>query len=100
MTLHADLYEPAGGGETKPAIVASHEEGRDRSVWMPIAKEFTDRGFTFLAVDLRGHGKSRMQGGEDLAPRVEARDAELFAVMANDVRAAVDYVRGTVLADG
>ena len=33
MALHADLYEPAGGGETKPAVVACHEEGRDRSVW-------------------------------------------------------------------
>ncbi len=100
MTLKAQLYEPRGGGETKPAIVALHMEGADCTTWAAVAPEFARRGFSLLAVDMRGHGGSRTQGGEDLGPKVDARDPDLFNAMVNDALAGVAYARGSLLADG
>lgn len=100
LTLAADLHEPAGGGETKPAVLALHNEGGDRTVWNRLGDLLSDNGVTVLAVDLRGHGGSRKQGEEDLGARAEAGDAELWKSMDEDVKAGLSWLRGTLLADG
>ncbi len=99
LRLHALLREPAGGGETKAAVVALHGAKEDLAAWAPAADLLVAHGVTVLAVDLRGHGGSRKQGEEDLGPRAEAGDPALWAAVPNDAAAALLYVRGTVLAD-
>jgi dienelactone hydrolase len=109
LVLAADLSEPSGGGEGKPAVVALHAEGGDRSMWKETAARFASHGYSFLAVDLRGHGGSKVQKGTDpkpddpgtdLSPRVAARDPQLFSAMSRDVSASVKYLRATLLCDG
>lgn len=109
LVLAADLYEPAKGGEKKPAVVALHAEGGDRSMWKDVAAVFQEHGMSVLAIDVRGHGGSKIQKGTDpkpddpgtdLSPRVAARDPELFSVMWRDAAAGVKYLRATLLADG
>ena len=100
MKLAADLFEPAGGGEGKGAVVALHHEGGDRKAWTPLGELLSKHGISLLALDLRGHGGSRTQAGEDLGPRAEARDPALWKAMAADVEAGLRYLRGTLLADG
>ncbi len=109
LVLAADLYEPSKGGEGKPAVVALHAEGGDRSMWKEVAALFQARGYSVLAVDLRGHGGSRVQRGTDpkpddpgtdLSAQAAARDPALFSAMGRDVAAGVKYLRATLLADG
>lgn len=109
LVLAADLYEPAGGGEGKPAVVAIHAEGGDRTTWKDVAGEFASLGFSVLALDMRGHGGSRVQrgtdpkegdAGTDLSARAAAHDPELFAAMWRDAAAGVKYLRASLLADG
>src|SRR5262245_4453701 len=68
LVLAADLYEPSNGGEGKPAVVALHAEGGDRTMWKETAKLFQSHGYSVLALDLRGHGGSRVQKGTDPKP--------------------------------
>lgn len=100
VRIAADLHEPAGGGEGKPAVLALHHEGGDRSAWRKAAALLAEHGISTLALDLRGHGGSRSQNGADLGPRAEARDPELWKAMAQDVQAGLRFLRGTLLADG
>jgi len=38
-----------------------HGFGEDRSAWKDLSKQLLSRGFAVLAVDLRGHGQSRIK---------------------------------------
>jgi pimeloyl-ACP methyl ester carboxylesterase len=69
----------------------------DRSAWAPVAERFREAGIDFLAIDLRGHGASRFQNGEDLGKLVKARKPEHFLAMYRDALAAWRYLqeRGT-----
>jgi pimeloyl-ACP methyl ester carboxylesterase len=109
LVLAADLYEPEKGGEGKPAVVAIHAEGGDRTMWKDAAALFQSHGFSVLALDMRGHGGSRVQRGTDpkpddpgtdLSAKAAAHDPELFSAMWHDAAAGVKYLRATLLADG
>jgi pimeloyl-ACP methyl ester carboxylesterase len=72
--VHANLYE--GGGH---AVVLAHGRVFDKESWHEQARELQRRGFTVLAIDFRGYGRSRtgsVENGLDL-----------------DVLAAIDYLR-------
>ncbi|HEU4394724.1 MAG TPA: alpha/beta fold hydrolase [Planctomycetota bacterium] len=97
--LAADLYEPAGGGESKGAVLALHAEGGTRDSWRALGKRLSACGISLLAPDLRGHGESRGTGDADLGPRADARDPALWKEMAADVQAGLKHLRGTLLAD-
>jgi pimeloyl-ACP methyl ester carboxylesterase len=59
-------YAATGGREHDPAlplIVFVHGAGLDHTVWALLARWFAHRGFSVLAPDLPGHGRS---GGEPL----------------------------------
>jgi pimeloyl-ACP methyl ester carboxylesterase len=90
LTIVGDLY--ATGKKGAPAVVALHMYRSDRSAFAPLAAHLTKAGIDFLAIDMRGHGESAVQGEEDLSERVEARDATLFNAMHQDALAAVDYL--------
>jgi pimeloyl-ACP methyl ester carboxylesterase len=65
MLLRVDGREvfAATGGRPfdpgKPVIVFLHGAGGDRTVWMQPARSFAQRGWSVLAPDLPGHGRSQ-----------------------------------------
>lgn len=40
-------------------IILLHELGSDRAAWRPLERELEREGFSYIAVDLRGHGGSQ-----------------------------------------
>lgn len=81
-----------GTTEAAPGVVLLHMYKSDRSAWDPVVKALRDRGVAILAIDLRGHGKSAMQGRRDLARSVKKRDSKLFRAMHKDAIAAVRWL--------
>ncbi len=95
LDLEADWYQ---GAEGMPGIVGLHMYPADRTSWKPLAEK-RPPGFHFLAVDLRGYGGSRVQGGKDLSERVKAREPQHFQSMWQDAAAAVKFLRGEAKCD-
>jgi pimeloyl-ACP methyl ester carboxylesterase len=57
----AKIFAGTGGRDfdpSLPTIVFLHGAGLDHSVWALLARSFAHRGFSVLAPDLPGHGKS------------------------------------------
>ncbi len=86
LAISADLWSTARRGA--PAVIALHMYRSDRRTFRPVAGRFARAGIEFLALDLRGHGRSAVQDGKDLAENVRKRDPELFRVMYRDALAA------------
>ncbi len=95
MTLDADWY---GGEAGMPGVVALHMYQSDRSAWRPLADR-RPAGWHFLAVDMRGHGGSKVQDGKDISDRVKKRDELLFQGMWQDALAGVAYLRDEAKCD-
>lgn len=93
LELHGTYWAPASALTRAPCVVALHMYRSERGAWEPLAKPLTDRGCALLAIDMRGHGESKMQGDDDLSARVVARDAELFNAMHLDAEAAIEWAR-------
>ncbi len=85
--LAAEVSEPAGGGETKPAVVAIHGEGSDPAMWKALAERLVECGITFVAI----HAKPADPEGAAQPTWTNCVD---------DALAAVRWARGTLLADG
>ena len=90
VLLHGNLF--AARGSVKGAILFVHEPFRSSRDWAYMAEKMSRKGFTSLVFDLRGHGRSLMQGEEEL-------DRELFGdeeyvAMITDVRSALGALRG------
>jgi pimeloyl-ACP methyl ester carboxylesterase len=82
----------AAAGEGGPAVVLLHMYGSERSAWRPLVEPLRQRRVAVLAIDMRGHGESRVQNGVDLGPMVEQRSPRLFTSMHDDVLAAVTWL--------
>ncbi len=63
--LHGWLDKPALTKKATPIILFVHQFGSEHSTWNAIAKEFNDKGYATLSVDLRGHGKSIFQNNKE-----------------------------------
>jgi pimeloyl-ACP methyl ester carboxylesterase len=63
--LYAWLDKPQKATKATPVILFAHQFGADHSTWESLAKEFNDKGFATLNVDLRGHGKSISQNNQE-----------------------------------
>jgi len=91
MTITADLWE--AGMKGAPAVVAIHGHERSRAHWRRnFAARCVKAGITFLSLDLRGYGDSRMQGRKDLRAKVHADDPNTFRSMWKDVAAAYEFL--------
>jgi pimeloyl-ACP methyl ester carboxylesterase len=67
MVDSAEIFAGSGGrahDRTQPLIVFLHGAGLDHSVWALLARWFAHRGWSVVAPDLPGHGRSE---GEPLA---------------------------------
>ena len=91
--LAATLVRPQSEA-TGRAVLLLHMFRHDRSTWEDLQDELAERGLLSLALDLRGHGDSRMLAdGSDGAPRVLGRDTSLFARMYFDAAAGFAHLR-------
>lgn len=56
----ANLYLPLKlEKNTKiPLVIFVHALGQNKKIWDPYAKELAEKGYSVLAIDLRGHGES------------------------------------------
>lgn len=86
--ISAEVSEPKGGGETKPAVVAIHAAGYDHSMWKPLAERLTRCGISVVAIDVK-------------APAADDKSAPAnWTTAVDDALAAVKWARGTLLANG
>ena len=60
-TVYADLY-----GKGDRGVVLAHGGRFTKESWAPQAKTLVDAGFLVLALDFRGHGKSKGPGDSDI----------------------------------
>jgi dienelactone hydrolase len=61
VELHASFELPLGIPAPIPAVLLLHGYGEDRSAWKDFSKELLTRGWAVMALDLRGHGESRLK---------------------------------------
>jgi pimeloyl-ACP methyl ester carboxylesterase len=92
LSIKGSLYFTRQKGA--PGVVALHMYQSDRKAWKPVAERFAKAGINLLAIDMRGHGESAIQGEDDLSGKVKARDPELFNAMWKDAIAARDHLVG------
>jgi pimeloyl-ACP methyl ester carboxylesterase len=86
-------YFVKGTAAKGPAVVLLHMLNRNKEDWDPIVEKYLlpQTGFSFLAIDLRGHGGSTKQGDRTLA--LEDFGAQDFNNMTRDVEAAVKWLK-------
>jgi pimeloyl-ACP methyl ester carboxylesterase len=73
VELHASFDLPVGVPAPIPAVLLLHGYGEDRSVWKDFSKELLNRGWAVMALDLRGHGESRLRNQRPIQPSPEWR---------------------------
>jgi len=56
-------WKPSPAGSSAPAVLLLHAFSRERREVASLADELAARGFSTLALDLRGHGESVWKGG-------------------------------------
>jgi len=86
VTIRGTLKLPPAD-EKLPAVILIHQGGSNRHEWDRFAFRLNEKGYITFAFDLRGHGESdpmeevtQIYNDPNLAP--------------NDLRAALDFVRG------
>ncbi|HDP35516.1 MAG TPA: alpha/beta fold hydrolase [Candidatus Hydrogenedentes bacterium] len=84
VRLTATLYAP--DAVFPPGIILAHRYGGYRGVWERTARTLKQHGIMAIAVDLRGHGESRLRNGAAIHYRQIPQDAWLDAL--EDIRAA------------
>lgn len=105
MMLRGTLSNPCGG-DRPPVVVLAHQLCETRAEWGNTSYDWVGalnaRQIATFAIDLRGHGASKMFA--DGANIDLCRDAQRpalqvrFAGMVDDVKAAVDYAQGALQA--
>ena len=90
VRLHA-TWKPSPAGAAAPAVLLVHAFSRERKDLAPLADELLARGFSTLAVDLRGHGESVWKGGAriGLSPSLQSSPT----AFPRDVEAACAWLR-------
>jgi pimeloyl-ACP methyl ester carboxylesterase len=91
VELHASFEMPEGIPAPVPAVLLLHGYGEDRSVWTKFSRDLLTRGWAVMALDLRGHGESRVKNGMPLQPSTAWRtDIHQFPV---DLDPALDWLK-------
>lgn len=96
----SEVFAATGGREfdaAKPAVVFLHGAGLDHSAWALFTRWFAHNGFSVLAPDLPGHGRS---GGKPLTSITEMADWTAALLDAAGARAArlIGHSMGALIA--
>ncbi len=70
VEIHITYYQSDVGKET-PVVILLHAEGSNRQVWLGktgFAERLWNQGYAVIAVDLRKHGQSVVQGPARMTP--------------------------------
>jgi pimeloyl-ACP methyl ester carboxylesterase len=89
--IQATLEVPAG----KPiaGVVLLHMYKHSKESWLPLTKILNKNNIITLAIDLRGHGMSKMGiGGIDNSDKINNRDKAFFNQMYLDAEAGLDFL--------
>jgi dienelactone hydrolase len=73
VELHASFDLPLGVPAPIPAVLLLHGYGEDRTAWQDFSKELLNRGWAVMALDLRGHGESRLKNQRPMEASPEWR---------------------------
>ena len=83
-------YSPGRAKAGAPVVLLVHGEGQTRQAFAPLVEALDEDLVPWLAIDLRGHGKSAEQDGKDLSSRV--KDPTFCPGYADDVYGAVRWL--------
>ena len=91
VELHASFDLPVGIPAPILAVLLLHGFGEDRTAWRDFAKELVGRGWAVMALDLRGHGESRLKNQRPIEVASDWRTAPTeFPV---DLDPALDWLK-------
>jgi pimeloyl-ACP methyl ester carboxylesterase len=86
--------DPGKSPKRRPVVILLHDYGLNRRDWGVFIPDLVQRGYNVLAIDLRGHGQSRGQGGSS------ASSAEYMIKVGHlDVQAALEWIKSRKDAD-
>ncbi len=85
-------YGPSLSAPGAPAVVLVHNEGQTRATFDVLLPRLYQHRVPWLAIDLRGFGKSAVQNGVDRTADAFAKDPALYAGAAEDVVGAVKWL--------
>ena len=74
------LHYEVSGRNHAPALVLLHPLGASSGIWLPQLAEF-ERFFHVVRIDLRGHGKSRLEAGDPTPCSIADLAADALAVL-------------------
>ena len=91
VRLAGSFELPEGIPAPIPVALLLHGYGETRSVWTDLTERLLTAGWAVLAMDLRGHGQSRMRGQETLSADTSWRlDPQQFPL---DLEPALDWLK-------
>jgi pimeloyl-ACP methyl ester carboxylesterase len=73
VKLKASFEMPSSVPAPIPAVLLLHGYGENRKVWESFRKEFLDRGWAVMSLDLRGHGDSTIKNQKTIQPSADWR---------------------------
>ena len=89
VLIHATFYRQE---KKAPVVILVHMMRADRHSWDEFAKLLMDKGFSALAIDLRGHGESvETEKGAKLS--LDQFTGPDYRNMQNDIEAAVGFLK-------
>lgn len=80
--LYGYLEKPKSVKKAIPIILFAHQFGAEHSTWKSISKNFNEKGYATLLVDLRGHGKSIYQNTKENKIILSPKFSELKEALA------------------
>ncbi len=86
----AAVYQPAE--PEQKTVLLLHDISKSRADFASFSEKLVEKGFGYLAMDLRGHGQSTNKGGYASFAK-EGVDND-YNKMTRDVNAAMDYLKG------
>lgn len=97
VQIQGSFELPDGIPAPIPGVLLLHGYGESHSVWSDLRERLLRDGWAVLAIDLRGHGRSRSKNGEPIEAR-EAwrRDARQFPL---DVGPALEWLKSQTRLD-
>jgi pimeloyl-ACP methyl ester carboxylesterase len=97
VELHASFDLPVGVPAPIPAVLLLHGYGENRFVWKEFANELLGRGWAVMALDLRGHGESRLKNQRPIEASTDWRtNLHEFPV---DLDPALDWLKSRARVD-
>tara|TARA_R110002126_G_scaffold23750_20_gene83041 strand:+ start:17731 stop:18513 length:783 start_codon:yes stop_codon:yes gene_type:complete len=91
VELSATYFAPKKMKAKNPAVILIHDAGQDQDQLEELAKNFQKKGFAALTIDLRGHGKSAVEG-LDWSKADDAGKNSMWAHAPKDVAAAAGWL--------